>query len=217
MRNKLKILKGGVVIYFLVYLLISLLSFLNSSYSIISSAMTLFFGVLLIIFRREAIIILDDHRNSFKRKHPNLGQIYNPGIVMLLIGGATSALLWLSLIGVWVANVSIWLVKVLRTSLGFKGPFLLHAAILPFALVSAVLFALPFILIGRRSLLLSPIIFIIAFLLTYSVFSAAYSPLELSYLETLTFLASDIVLWFFVGLFILFAWQGARIRNATAT
>lgn len=215
MKNKLNILKGAVVIYFLVYLLISLLSFLNSNYSIISSAMTFLYGVLLIIFRREAIIILDDHRNSFKRKHPNLGQIYSPGIVVLLIAGAASPLLWLSLIGVWIAHVSIWLVKVLRTSLGFKGPFLLYAAILPFSLVSAVLFAFPFVLIGRRSLLLSPTIFMIAFLLTYSVFSAVYSPLELSYRETLTFLASDIVLWFFVGLFILFAWLGARIRNAT--
>ncbi len=176
--------------------------------------MTLFYGLLLIIFRREAIIILDDHRNSFKRKHPKLGQIYNPGIVVLLIAGAASALLWLSLIGVWLVYVGIWLVKVLHTSLGFKGPFIHYAASLPFALVSAVLFALPFVLIARRSLLLSPTIFMIAFLLTYSVFSVVYSPLELSYRESLTFLASDIVLWFFVGLFILFVWLGARIRNA---
>ncbi len=138
-------------------------------------------------------------------------------ILFLFIVGAASALLWFSLIGIWVAYVSIWLVKVLRISFGFKGSFLLYAGILPFALVSAVLFALPFMLIGRRRLLVSPIIFMIGFLLTYFVFSAAYSPLDLSYLETLTFLASDIVLWSFVGPFILFAWLGARIRNARAT
>jgi len=212
-KRKLEILRTGFVIYFFICLFIFILSRVNTIYSIVLNAMIFLYGILLIIFRREAIIILYEHKNSFKTKHPKLGQIYNPGIVALVITGAASSLFWISLIGVLIAYVSnVWLIKFLHTHLGFKGNFLLSVADVPYALFSAVLFAVPFILINRRRLFLSPVIFMVSFLVTLFLYFSIADFGE-SWQENLALIASNILVWNFAGLFILFAWLHARIRN----
>ncbi len=216
MLNKLQILRTGVVVYFLIYLLVFSLSIFYPSYSIISSAMTLVYGLLLIIFRKEAIIILDEHEERFKAKHPRLRRLYNPGVLALLIAGAASSWLWFSLIGIWAAYVEIGVFKALRVSLALNGPVFRYATAMPFALVSAALFVFPFVLVVRRNLLLSTAIFMFSFLLTYIALPVVLWPsmFEFSYRQRLSLLlAYDDELWFFIAFFVLFALLGAPLRR----
>lgn len=217
MKSKSEILRIGIVIYFLVCLLMFILSIFDSRYSIVLNVLIFLYGILLIIFRTEAITILDEHKNSFKIKHPRIGHIYNPGVVALLITGAASSLFWISLIGILYAYVrNIWLIKFLHNYFGLNGYVLLGVADIPYALFSALLFALPFALISRRRLFLSPVIFMFSFWIGLFFSFLVFSPFFESYQEILTFLTSNIMIWVFIGFFILFAWFGARLRNHIA-
>ena len=77
------------MIYFLFYLVVVFLEMFSRTYSIILNIMISLYGVLLIIFRKEAIIILNEQKKRFKAKYSRLGKYYNPLIsqpIIIFIG-----------------------------------------------------------------------------------------------------------------------------------
>ena len=178
--------------------------------------MILLFGIFLIIFRREAIIIWDEHKNNFKTKHPKIGRIFNPGIVALLIAGAASSAFWFLLLRILYANNvgDIWQIRLIKFlhAHGFNKIICLYAVNLPHALFTAVIFSIPFTLISHRRLFSSPVIFISSFLMTvFSCFSI-YGVFK-SFQKSQILMPFEMFVCSFAGFFILFAWLGARLTN----